>query len=307
MLGEVMRTDGADATSALAVVQAFVSNQGDGGAWTQAMLKRIIDEQAVAPSEGNPFEPYEEFAFVLGRRTGEMHAVLAQPTDDPDFSPEDANERTVQRWYQQAERQIDQAWRALENYSGHARQLVESLRRQRGRLLEGLKALFAEQRGAIRTRIHGDYHLGQVLVSGSDVIIIDFEGEPLKPLNERRAKLSPMRDLAGMIRSFGYAAGIVEREGQLSESGRAHLRAHNLLGLFRKSATDAFLAGYEKGRGSALNEKERRLITAFAIEKAAYEIAYEAANRPDWIDIPLHGLVSLVERIAPTRELENVE
>ncbi|HEY1961316.1 MAG TPA: maltose alpha-D-glucosyltransferase [Rhizomicrobium sp.] len=307
MLGEVVRGDGAGAISALAIVQGFVTNQGDGGAWTQAMLKRIIDEQAVAPGDGNPFEPYEEFAFVLGRRTGEMHAILARPSDDPAFAPEEASERTAQRWYQQVEREIDQAWRALENYPGHAQQLVESLRRQRERLLQGLKMLLADQKGAIRTRIHGDFHLGQVLVSGGDIIIIDFEGEPLKPLSERRAKLSPMRDLAGMIRSFGYAAGIVEREGQLSESGRAHLRAHNLLDLFRKSATEAFLAGYQQGRGCALSENERRLITAFAIEKAAYEIVYEAANRPDWIDIPLRGLVALVERLAPARELENAE
>jgi maltose alpha-D-glucosyltransferase/alpha-amylase len=197
--------------------------------------------------------------------------------------------------------------RALENYPGHERQLVESLGRQRERLLQEIRALLFDQKGAKRTRIHGDFHLGQVLVSGSDVVIIDFEGEPLKSLSERRAKLSPMRDVAGMIRSFEYAAGIVEREGQLSESGRAHLRAHNLLALFRKTAADAFLSGYEKGRGQPLSEKERRLITAFAIEKAAYEVAYEVANRPDWIDIPLRGLASLVERIAPARELQNAE
>jgi maltose alpha-D-glucosyltransferase / alpha-amylase len=307
LLGEVMREDGAGATSALAVVQGFVANQGDGSRWTNDLLTRIIDEQSVAPGGGNPFESYESFARVLGRRTGEMHAILARPTDDPDFIPEETTDRALQLWYQQAQWQIEDAFRALENYSGGETALIAGLAKRRDQLLRELKALLSDGRGLLRTRIHGDLHLGQVLVTAGDVIIIDFEGEPMKPLSERRAKLSPLRDVAGMIRSFDYAAGIVEREEQLAESGPGHFRAHALLANFRRCAEQWFLSGYGEGRGQPLTDKERRLIRAFAIEKAAYEIAYEAANRPDWIDIPLRGLAALTERAIPGRELEHAD
>jgi maltose alpha-D-glucosyltransferase / alpha-amylase len=236
-----------------------------------------------------------------------MHAVLAQPTDDPDFAPEQANERTLQAWFQRAQRQLEDALAALEGYEGPEGALVTQLRERREGMLHELRALLVDNRGTPRTRIHGDFHLGQVLVVGSDVIIIDFEGEPLKPLSERRAKLSPMRDVAGMIRSFDYAAGIVEREGQLAAAGRGHLRAASLLREFRQVAEAAFLAGYAEGRAAPLTEKERHLIRAFAIEKAAYEIVYEAANRPDWIDIPLRGLAVLVNGLGVRRELADAE
>lgn len=305
LLGEVTRRDTEGTAAAVGVVQGFIANQGDGGGWTKETLMRIVDEQAVAPQHRNPFESYEAFARVLGRRTGEMHAVLALPTDNPDFTPETACESTLQNWLRQAERQLEEAFRALENYTGNAGASINRVKGQRDRISHTLRALLLANAGAIRTRIHGDFHLGQVLVAGSDVIIIDFEGEPLKPLHERRAKLSPMRDVAGMVRSFDYAAGIVEREGQLSASGRGHVRAHSLLGEFRRVAERAFLDGYEDGRGRALSDNEKRLVTAFAIEKAAYEVAYEAAHRPDWIDIPLRGLSELVARV--TRELEHAE
>ena len=306
LLGDATRVT-ADGNSALAIVQGFVTNQGDGGTWTRDLLKRIIDEQSVAPGQSNPFEQYESFAHVLGRRLGEMHAILAQPSADRDFAPEDATEETLQRWYQQAQRQLDGAFRALENYSGAQSSLVSDLADRREEILREINTILSRSKGALCTRIHGDFHLGQVLVSGSDVVIIDFEGEPMKSLAERRDKVSPMRDVAGMLRSFDYAAGIVEREGQLAEAGRAHLRAHSMLAEFRRVAERVSLSGYEEGRGRSLNEPERRLIAAFTIEKAAYEIAYEAANRPAWIDIPLRGLARLVERAVTARELADAE
>ncbi|HEY1637230.1 MAG TPA: maltose alpha-D-glucosyltransferase [Rhizomicrobium sp.] len=307
MLGEVRRVDENGEASALAIVQAFVANQGDGSAWTREMLTRIIDEQSVAPREGNPFEPYEQFARVLGRRTGEMHAVLTQPSEDSDFSPELANERTLQLWLQRAQRQLEDAFGALGKYAGKEPILVQRLVSRREEAFQQIRRLFADNIGALRTRIHGDFHLGQVLVAGSDVIIIDFEGEPLKPLNERRAKLSPLRDVAGMLRSFDYAAEIVRRERQLSDAGPAHLRADSLLAEFRHFAENAFLAGYTAGRGHSLSAGERRLTAGFAIQKAAYEIVYEAAHRPDWIHIPLRGLAALLEQEGATPEMEHAE
>jgi maltose alpha-D-glucosyltransferase / alpha-amylase len=232
---------------------------------------------------------------------------LAQPSDDPDFAPEHANERTLQRWLQYAQRQLEDAFDALGKYAGNEPLLVERLLSRREEVLQQICSLFSGNVGALRTRVHGDFHLGQVLVAGSDVIIIDFEGEPLKPLNERRAKLSPLRDIAGMLRSFDYAAEIVRRERQLSDSGPAHLRADSLLAEFRHFAAKAFLAGYAAGRGHPLSSGERRLATGFAIEKAAYEIVYEAAHRPDWIDIPLRGLAALLDCESATREMEHAE
>ncbi|HEY4114873.1 MAG TPA: maltose alpha-D-glucosyltransferase [Rhizomicrobium sp.] len=307
LFGEIVRRDSDGSISTLSIVQGFVINQGDGSRWTYDLLTRIIDEQSVAPQGARPFESYEEFARVLGRRTGEMHAVLAEPSDDPDFSPEQAGERAVQRWIEGAAKQVDDAFRAIANYKGGEAEVVASLAERRDALRRHLKLLLASGKGTLCTRIHGDYHLGQVLVTAGDVTIIDFEGEPTKPLSERRSKMSPMRDVAGMIRSFDYAAGMVEREGRLAAGGLGHVRAHLLLDQFREVAQQAFLAGYEEGRGRLLSDSERHLITAFAIEKAAYEIAYEAANRPDWIDIPLRGLAALLDRLTPAREPEHAD
>jgi maltose alpha-D-glucosyltransferase/alpha-amylase len=306
-LGEVIRGDANGAISSLAIVQGFVANQGDGAAWTNGLLTRIIDAQSVAPEDREPFEDYAKFAHVLGRRTGEMHAILGGPSEDPDFAPEEVDDHTIQRWHQRAVKQLGDALRVAGQHAGRERRLITGLAQRRDQIERELKALLAGGKGTLRTRIHGDFHLGQVLVTAGDVIIIDFEGEPTKPLSERRAKLSPLRDVAGMIRSFDYAAGIVEREGQLAESGLGHARAHILLEQFRKCASEAFLAGYAAGRGRELIEKEHRLITAFVIEKAAYEIAYEAANRPDWIEIPLRGLATLIQRAVPAREVEHAD
>ncbi|MBV9572022.1 MAG: maltose alpha-D-glucosyltransferase [Alphaproteobacteria bacterium] len=307
MLGEVTSRDAEGANAAVGIVQSFVTNQGDGSAWTKEMLTRIVDEQSIAPRDRNPFEAYEAFARVLGRRTGEMHAVLGRPTDNPDFAPGKADEQTLQLWLRQADAQLDQAFQSLEGYAGAQTEMVSDLLSKREDIRRQLRALLVNSGGAAQTRIHGDFHLGQVLVAGTDVVIIDFEGEPLKSLKERRAKMSPMRDVAGMIRSFDYAAGIVEREGQLAAAGPGHARADALLDDFRRAARSAFLAGYAEGRDGPLTEQEERLITAFGIEKAAYEVSYESANRPDWIDIPLRGLSRLVESLTSSREFEHAE
>jgi maltose alpha-D-glucosyltransferase/alpha-amylase len=286
-------------------VHRFVANQGDGADWILSQLARVIDEQAVARTENAPeaFEADTSLAHVLGRRLGEMHAVLAQPADDPAFAPERTDQATLRAWCDQAQNQIMTAFKQLGTISGgeERSRLVKTLLGKRGELLRYVEDLFAKGCGCLRTRIHGDFHLGQVLVSAGDVVIIDFEGEPTKPLAERRAKSSPMRDVAGMIRSFDYAAAITERDRKLASGASGEARAFELLRDFRRLAEDAFLEGYVEGRGEPLTANEKCLIDAFTIEKAAYEIAYEIANRPDWVDIPLRGLDSLLERI-PAKE-----
>jgi maltose alpha-D-glucosyltransferase/alpha-amylase len=299
LMGEVVRRNASGGTAALAVVEAYVTNQGNGADWTRDYLARIIDEQAVAPSESarDAFDAYWVFVQALGRRVGEMHAILAEPCDDPAFAPEKVDLAAVNAAWAGARDQLKAALKSLlHTEDRERRRLVARLAARRDEILGRLATLLANGLGSTRMRIHGDLHLGQVLVCGGDVVIIDFEGEPIKPLATRRAKLSPMRDVAGMVRSFDYAAGIIERERKLAAGAPGHARASELLEEFRRLAESKFLDAYGEGRGRPLDGGERQIIEGFTIEKAAYEIVYETANRPDWVDIPLRGLARCLQR-----------
>jgi len=303
LIGEVVRHYKSGESAALAVVESYLANQGDGAQWTNEQLSRIIDEQAVAPTS-HPhyaFESYWGFIDALGRRVGEMHAVLGEPTDDPAFAPDTVDQAKVAASRSSARAQLRAALKALlRTEDPERRRIVADLTERRDDIMRLLSFLLAGGIGTPRTRVHGDLHLGQVLVCGTDVAIIDFEGEPIRSLDERRAKRSPMRDVAGMVRSFDYAAAIIERDRKLAAGAPGQARAHELLRAFRIIAEERFLEAYGEGRGRALDERERRIIEAFAIEKAAYEIVYESAYRPDWVDIPLRGLA---ERIARAEEM----
>jgi maltose alpha-D-glucosyltransferase/alpha-amylase len=224
-----------------------------------------------------------------------MHAVLAQPTDDPDFAPETASEADAASWAETVSERLATAFDRLED-----RAFAEEADADLGRRLlaakDGLfgaaRRLAAKAQGSARTRIHGDLHLGQVLVSAGDVTFIDFEGEPTRPLAERRAKSSPLRDVAGVLRSFDYAAAVAEAEAP-AESREGHARAVELMSDFRRRAPRAFLDGYAAGGGRA----DGPLLELFLLEKAAYEVAYEADNRPDWLRVPLKGLAALADRL----------
>jgi maltose alpha-D-glucosyltransferase/alpha-amylase len=299
LIGEVVRRHASGETSAFAVVEAYVANQGDGSQWTHEQLTRIVDEQSVAPTEEgrDAFAPYWAFVRALGRRVGEMHTILARPSDDPAFAPETVDSDNVKAACVGARDQLKAALKCLVRTEDRDRRhLVAQLASRRDDVLDMLAKLLEAGLGSLRTRIHGDLHLGQVLVCGSDVSIIDFEGEPLRPLKERRAKRSPMRDVAGMVRSFDYAAGIIERERKLAPGAPGQARAAELLAEFRRLAETHFREAYGEGRGRPLDGAESQVIQAFAIEKAAYEIVYETNNRPDWVDIPLRGLANLLQR-----------
>lgn len=168
---------------------------------------------------------------------------------------------------------------------------IEALLGARADLFARIDALAPAAVGEPRIRIHGDLHLGQVLVAGGDVMFIDFEGEPTKPLEVRRAKASPMRDLAGLLRSLDYAAA--RALDSAPPESKADTRAEALLAPFASLATEAIVGGYLEA-GGRISEP---LLELFLIEKAAYEIAYEAANRPDWLATPVRGLHALA-RIA---------
>jgi len=167
---------------------------------------------------------------------------------------------------------------------------------QHQELQKALRRLALTGLGSRKTRIHGDFHLGQVLVASGDVYIIDFEGEPGRPLAERRAKASPLRDVAGLMRSFDYAAATTLDPKNVTAARLDTETRESFLTRLRDSAQDAFLDAYFESVGSA-RERNTPLLDFFLTEKAAYEVAYEAANRPAWLPIPLNGLARLAERI----------
>jgi maltose alpha-D-glucosyltransferase/alpha-amylase len=159
---------------------------------------------------------------------------------------------------------------------------------------------------ALQTRVHGDFHLGQVLVTPGDATLIDFEGEPAKTMEQRRAKSSPLRDVAGMLRSFDYAAATAAA-ARVPASEQAGERQTRLVEKFRRAAGLAFLDAYrtvlrEAPRRWVQPQAEAALLDLFLLEKAAYEIRYEAANRPAWIGIPLAGISRVARHLVSAKE-----
>jgi maltose alpha-D-glucosyltransferase/alpha-amylase len=292
LLGEVVRVDSDGTRHALAIAQAFVRNQGEAWTWTMDLLLRGLsditggDEAAAADAAGHT--DYVRFASLLGRRLGEMHAVLARPTSDPAFAPAIGTGRTAVDFTDRVQHQLTAAYGAIATVDDQDSRLMDSAR---AALFARLPSLAGRVEGATLTRIHGDLHLGQVLVVNGDVAIIDFEGEPAKPVGIRRGKDHPLRDVAGMIRSFDYAAAMIRRRSQASHAHLADEQVSAFTDSFVERATEGFLTGYHE----ALNVEPEHVMDAalldlFLIEKAAYEVVYEAANRPGWIDVPLHGL-----------------
>ncbi len=310
LLGEVVRVDTAGEPRTLIVVQGFVRNQGDGWGWTQNFLARAVDELAIIDgdiaSESDSFAGYVVFAAAMGRRLAELHAVLAAPSDDPAFAPEPIAKSDVAALTADVLAQLDAAYAAIDAVPSWQDQAAADNAKQlqggRKRLAKAVAQLASSAIGALKTRIHGDFHLGQVLVVQGDAFIIDFEGEPARPLDERRAKASPLRDVAGLLRSFDYAVGDAAQVRTAIAPSAADRRAA-ILERFRQEAADAALAAYREvhdttARRWASPEAEASLLDLFLLQKAAYEICYEAANRVSWLPIPLQGLADLARRVA---------
>jgi maltose alpha-D-glucosyltransferase / alpha-amylase len=290
--GETIRVDEEGVPHTLLLAQGFVYNQGDGWQWTLEMLSRLAAETGRRATD---FENYESFARTLGQRLGQMHALLAKPTDDEAFKPERMSGEEAEALRARVRGEVEGALDHLSRASWKDEEesaMAEALLGRRDALLGRVDALAGEAEGALRTRIHGDLHLGQVLVTGSDVTIIDFEGEPSRPLEERRAKDVPLRDVAGVVRSFDYAAAVAERN-MPAVADTTQERAVCVFDEFRDCAVAAFLDGYAEVAGHASGA----LLDLFLLEKAAYEVRYEAANRPDWLSVPLAGLARIAARL----------
>ena len=297
LLGEVVRVDPDCTRHALAIAQAFVRNQGDAWTWTMDLLLRGLSDitggDEVAARDAANHTDYVRFASLLGQRLGEMHLVLGLPSSDPAFVPTIGTAATAASFAERVREQLSAAYRAMGAVEDDDRRMMEAAREA---LFAKLSMLTNMVEGATLTRIHGDMHLGQVLVCNGDVFIIDFEGEPAKPVELRRGKDHPLRDVAGMVRSFDYAAAVVKRRSQASHAHLTDEQVNAFLDSFVQRATEAFLTGYREaitlGNEQAEATVNTELLDLFLIEKAAYEVVYEGANRPTWIDVPLHGLAN---------------
>jgi maltose alpha-D-glucosyltransferase/alpha-amylase len=265
LAGSLEYVDGGGGSATLAMAEELVRDGRDGWQWT-------LDRLAVGDGALGTLRH-------LGRRTAELHVALGTPTADPAFAVEPIGRGDVAAWATGLGQQVATAREAAGS------RVLPDLPRGAGDALAGLV-------GATKSRHHGDFHLGQTLVvgDGDDVMLIDFEGEPLRPLEERRRKHTPLRDVAGMLRSFAYAAATSARAGRDVGDWETRARA-------------AFLEGYRgaAGRATFLPASSEAFVGALAaleLEKAAYEIVYEANNRPDWLDIPIRGFVTATAALA---------
>jgi maltose alpha-D-glucosyltransferase/alpha-amylase len=315
----------------LAILHGLVANEGDAWRYTLDELGRYYERalairpvsgeaprpdgsiaellaEAERPDDGPPLPgeevvgAYLESARLLGRRTGELHVALASAPDDPEFAPEPFTpffQRSLLQSMRGQSRLVFQLLRRqLGSIASADRALAESVLQLEDEVNARFQAVLSETISATRIRVHGDYHLGQVLFTGSDFVIIDFEGEPARPLSERRVKRSPLRDVAGMLRSFHYAAyaALYQREdirpGDLpalepwAQFWQARVSSAFLASYLETTASAAFLPPDARSRGA--------LIEVYLLDKVLYELAYELNNRPDWLHIPLVGLTELV-------------
>ncbi len=308
-LGAVELTEGDGGVWALAVLQSRVQNQGDGWTWTMDHLRRVLEAAQVMGSHGeetaDPHGLYGAMIATLGQRVAEMHRAFATSVEDPAFVPQPAGPSDLYRW---AEGAHDLGRTALAMLKSYREAIPEGLKDETERLISGweeveerIASLASADAPFLKTRVHGDLHLGQVLLCKDDFAIIDFEGEPTRPIVERRAKHCILKDVAGLLRSFDYAAAA-------AVAGRLELQPQDRAGMLRAAeewkglATSRFLQAYHAaiaGLGSFPAPADaERLLRFFMVEKVLYEIAYEGSNRPSWIHIPLIGLLRLLGRSA---------
>ncbi|MFL9503291.1 maltose alpha-D-glucosyltransferase [Rhodopseudomonas palustris] len=312
LLGSVELIEG-DKTSAVAVVHEFARNQGDGWTVTSAYLDRYIDEQRVLvrseeKAEGDQLTPYLHFMERTGQRVAEMHIALANHPEVADFAPEPINAEGSRGWAEtvaaSAERVLDELRRRRDTLKDTDRPLVDELLAGRETLMSRIHGLLGDD-GGLNIRHHGDFHLGQMLIVKDDIYIIDFEGEPRRTMAERRAKAPAARDVAGLVRSIDYST-TAALDRALKAASEESGRLTEALDLWRIRATAAFLDGYRRTMGDspvwpADTAAADRVLDFFLIEKALYEIDYEIAHRPDWVRVPLAGLLRILS--PPPEEL----
>ena len=305
------RSNAENASYAAGILQKFAANRGDAWKYTLDSLSGFFERAlthgsppAHSAAAHNLIGDYLESARLLGQRTAEMHTVLAHG-QEPDFTPEPFSASDAEKLYEEMHSQADITFNILRQkqaeINGAAGESARELLQKENEVRERFAQLKNTSINAHRIRFHGDYHLGQVLYTGSDFMIIDFEGEPARPLSERRDKTLALRDVAGMIRSFQYAAyaALFGQVSGVSAAGNTEV-VERWSGFWYASVSDAYLKGYFETAGNAdfiprSPEEKRLALDAFLLHKALYEVAYELNNRPDWVRIPLRGILGLIQ------------
>jgi maltose alpha-D-glucosyltransferase / alpha-amylase len=305
----------------IAILQGYVPNQGDAWQYTLNTLSHFFNAPELTGAEPPvmPRSPlkasrqelpeiavkaiggYLDSAGILGRRTAELHAALSSDATDPGFAPERVTPLDHRSIYQSINglsmRGLDLLRTQLNRLPADAKDDARKVLDLEGRIAAMLKAFLTRKLTTTRIRVHGDYHLGQVLYTGHDFVIIDFEGEPTRSLYERRLKRLAMRDVAGMLRSFSYASQAAVRSQNVSAERMPQVQAW--AHMWADVVSAAFLKSYLASAGSASwvppNQDDLELqLTTMLLEKALYELRYELNLRPDWVRIPLRGILDLV-------------
>ena len=281
------------------MLQAFVANQGDGWEYTINYLVRFLEDRRT----GGAVPPDAHGAYLgliqtLGQRTAELHLALATPTDDPSFKAEPIAPEDIARWRDHVRKDAEQTFTLLEQSETlpeAIRQNAAMLLGRRATMLARIDSPATDHARGLKLRHHGDYHLGQVLIQRNDFIIVDFEGEPARPVAERRVKHSPLRDVAGMLRSFAYAHQTAVQRCTF-ESSEDCAKYEPALAQWESETRAAFVSAYDQtAREAGLYQsfdEVRPLLELFEIEKALYELRYELRNRPEWASIPLNALLA---------------
>jgi maltose alpha-D-glucosyltransferase/alpha-amylase len=324
--GEINYREQGRENAVLGLLQGFVPNEGDAWTYTLDAVERFFDQIQVTedgvlqeielPSSYLQVEPskipesllaciggfFFEMISLLGKRTAEMHLALTEHQNDPNFAPEPFSKLYQRSVYQSMRYLVRRSMQGMQqnlHFIPQAnQQQAQEVLNQEGNVLKRLEKIAEHKIETVKIRIHGDYHLGQVLFTGKDFLIIDFEGEPARPMSERRLKRSPIRDLAGMLRSFHYAIYTVYyRRISVRPESAALLQKwlepwHRLIsGVYLRSYLDtAQQASFIPARTKDFEV----LLQAYLLEKAVYELGYELNNRPDWAIIPLLGIESIL-------------
>jgi maltose alpha-D-glucosyltransferase/alpha-amylase len=229
---------------------------------------------------------------------------LNATTDNAAFNPEPVSDADVSAWVAHVQAEavttMDQLENRLVGFAEKQKEVAQSLLMQRGAIADRLQQCITGPVNTVKTRYHGDYHLGQVLLTGNDFVIIDFEGEPARPLAERRSKHSPLRDVAGMLLSFNYAAYTAFAK-EVTELPEVAAKLESLLRDWEAEVGRVFIAAYaDTVPDSGLIDAPtplRGLLDLFLLEKLLYEVRYELDNRPDWVVIPLRGILEIMHKL----------
>jgi maltose alpha-D-glucosyltransferase/alpha-amylase len=294
----------ASASYALGIVHAYVPNHGDAWTWSADRLSIYLDSQAKGSEERNKAitarRDYLQWVRRLGSRVAEMHRALSSRDDPAAFKPEPIDESDLRFWIDDIMGRATRVIQGLEHASLNAkdRSLAQRLLQLKPGLRDYAADLIRPSLGRCKIRHHGDLHLGQVLVANEDAVIIDFEGEPSRPLAERRRKAPAARDVAGLLRSLDYSTMAFSQQSQ--EAEKINSQASRALSVWREQSTDCFLSAYQETMGSSAlwpegAEDAKAMLNFFLLEKSLYEVEYELSYRPAWVSVPLQGVLRILE------------